>query len=93
MKIFDSMKLLAKHIAQEVNTCRFVFKDARTPLLPKWLLGLAIAYAIMPFDLIPDVIPVLGYVDDVIIIPGLITLAYTMIPKYIIAECRQRALQ
>ena len=54
------------------------------------LLGLAIGYLLLPFDLIPDFIPVIGHLDDVIIVPGLIYLALKMIPNEIILECREK---
>lgn len=58
-----------------------LMQDPDTPLISKILLGIAIGYALMPFDLIPDFIPVLGQLDDLIIIPGLIYLALMFIPK------------
>ncbi|MEO8419277.1 MAG: DUF1232 domain-containing protein [Methylophilaceae bacterium] len=54
------------------------------------LLGLAIGYLLLPFDLIPDFIPVIGHLDDVVIVPGLIYLALKMIPHEIILECREK---
>lgn len=54
------------------------------------MLGLAIGYLLLPFDLIPDFIPVIGHLDDVIIVPGLIYLALKMIPNEIIHECREK---
>lgn len=54
------------------------------------LLGLAIGYLLLPFDLIPDFIPVIGHLDDVVIVPGLIYLALKMIPNEIILECREK---
>jgi uncharacterized membrane protein YkvA (DUF1232 family) len=62
----------------------------QTPLFAKILLGLALAYLLLPFDLIPDFIPVLGQLDDVLIVPGLIYLALKMIPDHVVAECRQQ---
>lgn len=56
----------------------------------KVLLGLAIGYLLLPFDLIPDFIPVIGHLDDVVIVPGLIYLALKMIPNEIILECREK---
>ncbi len=68
-----------------------VLRHPQTPLLSKILLGLAIGYLLMPFDLIPDFIPVIGQLDDVLIVPGLIYLALKMIPDEVVAECRKGA--
>jgi uncharacterized membrane protein YkvA (DUF1232 family) len=65
-------------------------RHPRTPLFAKILLGLAVAYLLLPFDLIPDFIPVVGQLDDVLIVPGLIYLALKMIPDDVVAECRQQ---
>jgi uncharacterized membrane protein YkvA (DUF1232 family) len=65
-------------------------RHQQTPLLAKFLLGLAVAYVLLPFDLIPDFIPIIGQLDDVIIVPGLIYLALKMIPDEIIRECREK---
>ena len=66
-------------------------RHPETPRLAKWLLGLAIGYVLMPFDLIPDFIPVLGQLDELVIVPGLIYLALRLIPDKIIADCRHAA--
>jgi uncharacterized membrane protein YkvA (DUF1232 family) len=70
-----------------VQVYQLVIKDARTPRLAKWLLVLAVGFALMPFDLIPDFIPVLGHLDNVIIVPILVLLALKLIPADLVEEC------
>ncbi len=84
------MKSIAKSFKRELRLYQLVLKDRRTPRVAKLLLGLAVGYALMPFDLIPDFIPVLGQLDDVIIVPILVIVAVKMIPKVVIEECRMK---
>jgi uncharacterized membrane protein YkvA (DUF1232 family) len=84
----ESMKTLYQDFKRELAVYRLVAKHERTPRVPKWLLGAAIGYLLLPFDLIPDFIPVLGQVDDVLIVPGLVWLALRCIPPDVIEECR-----
>ena len=71
---------------------RLVLKHPQTPWIAKLFLGLAVGYLLLPFDLIPDFIPVLGQLDDVIIIPILLYIALLFIPKIVIQSCREQAL-
>ena len=57
------------------------------------MLGIAIAYLATPFDIIPDFIPVLGHLDDAVIVPSLVFVAFKLIPDSVIADCRARAAQ
>lgn len=69
---------------------RLILADPRTPRFPKILLGLALGYALLPFDLIPDFLPVIGQLDDLVIVPGLVLLALKYIPKEVVEDCRKR---
>ena len=66
-------------------------KHRKTPVIAKILAVLAIAYALSPIDLIPDFIPVIGLLDDVLILPGLIAASIKLIPKDVFEECRVQA--
>ncbi len=68
-------------------------RDPRVPLGAKLLAGAVAAYALSPIDLIPDVIPVLGYLDDLILVPAGVWLVLRMIPAALVSELRQRAAQ
>ncbi|GAK54066.1 hypothetical protein U14_05343 [Candidatus Moduliflexus flocculans] len=86
--MFRHLKFIAKRIFDEINVYRRLAIDPRTPWLPKILLVVAVAYFVSPIDLIPDVIPLLGALDDLLIVPGLIWLAVKLIPPALIAEHR-----
>ncbi len=74
---------------REVDVYRRVLCDPRTPRLPKFLLGLAVAYLVSPIDLIPDCIPVLGHLDDLVVVPGLVGAALWLVPKVVVADARR----
>jgi len=84
------LKNLAENFKREIGVYRLVLKDERTPAAAKLLLFLAVSYALMPFDLIPDFIPVLGQLDDIIIVPILVLLALMIIPAGVVEECRKK---
>ena len=86
-----SLKAIAKTLKKELKTYRLVISDKRTPRLAKTMLALAVGYALMPFDIIPDFIPIIGHLDDAVIIPLLVIIALKMIPKEVIEDCRKRA--
>jgi uncharacterized membrane protein YkvA (DUF1232 family) len=87
---FESWKTKAKQLKREVYALYLASKDPRTPWYAKVLAALIIGYALSPIDLIPDFIPVLGYLDDLIIVPAGIVLLLKMIPKEVMEEARQK---
>ncbi len=82
------LKQVAKQLKAEFEVYRLVLKHPQTPKPAKWLLGLAIGYVLMPFDLIPDFIPVIGQLDDAVIVPLLVYFALQMIPDEVMVACR-----
>ncbi len=89
--MFEKLKNLAAQLKQELEVYRLVLKHPETPVSAKVFLGLAIGYLLMPFDLIPDFLPIIGQLDEVVIIPILLYLALLFIPKHIIQSCREQA--
>ena len=63
----------------------------QTPAAAKFICAMAVAYALSPLDLVPDFIPVIGYIDDIILVPALIALALRLIPDEVMEECREKA--
>jgi uncharacterized membrane protein YkvA (DUF1232 family) len=91
--VFDALKQAAKRLKLELNALALACRDPRTPWYAKALVLLVIAYAVSPIDLIPDPIPVLGYLDDLLLLPIGITLALRMIPPEVMTECRAKATE
>jgi len=89
MTAVNTLRRLLLKFQRELQLYRNVLADPRTPRLTKILLGAAVAYAVSPVDLIPDFIPVLGYLDDAIIVPALVYLALKTIPKPLLEQHRQ----
>ena len=81
----------AKRLKNETHALYLAARDPRTPWYAKVLAGLIIGYALSPIDLIPDFIPVLGYLDDLIIVPAGIALLIRLIPGEVLQECREKA--
>jgi uncharacterized membrane protein YkvA (DUF1232 family) len=88
--MIDRAKAFRKTIEREIRVYQLVLRHERTPWYARALLGLATAYFLSPIDLIPDPIPVLGQLDDLLIVPGLFALALKLIPKDVVAECREK---
>lgn len=91
MTIMDKWKQKARELKQEVHAIYLCCKDPRTPWYAKAMAGFIVGYALSPIDLIPDFIPILGYVDELILLPLGIAAVRRMIPQAILAECRLKA--
>lgn len=81
----------AGKVKRDGVTLWFALRHPQTPWLAKVLAFLVVAYALSPIDLVPDFIPVLGFVDDVLLLPALIWLAVRLVPPLVLAQCRSRA--
>ena len=91
VELFSKLKQKAKELKSEAQVLLIVYRDSRTPLSAKILISFTVGYLLSPFDLIPDFIPVLGLLDDLIVVPLLITLSIKLIPSEVLEEARQRA--
>jgi len=81
----------ARQLKRETYALYLAYRDPRVPWYAKLLAGCVVAYAFSPIDLIPDFIPVLGYLDDLVLVPFGIALSLKLIPPQVMAECRARA--
>ena len=88
--MLEGLKAKARALKREVQALILAARDPRTPWYAKWLVAGVVAYALSPIDLIPDFIPVLGLLDDLIIVPLGIVIAIRLIPAQVLAECRAR---
>lgn len=89
--IIEKWKQSARNLKKENWALFLAYKDPRTPWYAKLFTGLVVAYAFSPIDLIPDFIPVLGYLDDLVLVPLGVAAAIKMIPPEVMAECRDKA--
>ena len=80
-----------KQLKTEVYALYLAYKDPRVPWYAKLLAVCVVGYAFSPIDLIPDPIPILGYLDDLILVPLGIALAIRMIPTEVLDDCREKA--
>lgn len=93
MKLFTTWRARARQLRAEVMALVLAARDPRTPLIAKIVAVSVIAYALSPLDLIPDFVPVLGYVDDLLLVPLGIILARRLIPVQVIDDCRAQAAE
>ncbi|MEA4870915.1 hypothetical protein SDC9_207191 [bioreactor metagenome] len=85
------LKARAKQLKTDLPAVFLALKKRETPWTAKALAALTVGYALSPIDLIPDFIPVLGYLDDLIILPALVALTVRLIPAEVMASCRAEA--
>lgn len=90
MAVMEKLRATGRGLKRQLALYRLILKDPRTPKLPKALLWLAVGYTLLPFDLIPDFLPVIGHVDDVIIVPLLIIIALRLIPAEVVQDCSSK---
>ena len=91
MSFVADLKTRARQLKTEITALYFAARHPRTPWYAKALVAAIVAYALSPIDLIPDFIPVLGFLDDVLLLPLGIMLALKLIPADVMTECRERA--
>ncbi|MCX8129334.1 MAG: YkvA family protein [Clostridia bacterium] len=88
---FQQFKSRARKLKNEVKALYLAYKHPEVPWYARFLILLVVGYALSPVDLIPDFIPVLGYLDDLILIPLGVSLAIKLIPSGVMEECRRQS--
>jgi uncharacterized membrane protein YkvA (DUF1232 family) len=91
MMVVEGWKQRARQLKTETYALYLAYKDSRTPWYARLCAALVVGYAFSPVDLIPDFIPVLGYLDDLVLVPLGVALVLQMIPRDVLAESRDRA--
>jgi len=89
--VIERWRQRARQLKRETYALYLAYRDPRTPWYARLFAAGVVGYAFSPIDLIPDVIPVLGYLDDLILVPLGIAVALKMIPPSVLAECRDKA--
>lgn len=91
MKILKKIKILAKELKRNVLVLWFAIRNNQTPLFAKVMAFFTVAYAFSPIDLIPDFIPVLGYLDELVLIPIFVWITLRLIPESVLVQSRLKA--
>ncbi len=86
-----SLKERAKRLKTDIPAVFLALKHPKTPWYVKVLAAITVVYALSPIDLIPDFIPVLGYLDDVILLPAMVALTARLLPQAVFVDCRAKA--
>lgn len=89
--MMNTLKEKAKKLKKDVPALFLALKDKETPVGAKFMAAITVGYALSPIDLIPDFVPLLGYLDDVILLPALITLTIKLIPISVWEKCLKDA--
>jgi uncharacterized membrane protein YkvA (DUF1232 family) len=89
--LIDTWKHKAKQLKRKIHTVYLAMRDSRTPWYARVLAAIIVGYAFSPIDLIPDPIPILGYLDDLVLLPIGILLLVKIIPPEVLQECRAKA--
>ena len=89
--MIEGWKRRTRQLKQETYALYLAYRDPRTPWYARVFVACVVGYAFSPIDLIPDAIPVLGYLDDLILVPLGISIALKMIPPPVMTECREEA--
>lgn len=90
MTLVRKLQEHARSLKCETYALYLAARDARTPWYARLLVAATVAYAVSPIDLIPDFVPILGYLDDLVLVPLGIALAIKLIPAPVLEECRMR---
>lgn len=91
MPVLEKFKQSVRRLKMETFALYFAARHPETPWYAKVLVAVVVAYAFSPIDLIPDFVPILGYLDDLVLLPLGIALAIKMVPPAVLADCRMRA--
>jgi uncharacterized membrane protein YkvA (DUF1232 family) len=93
MRVIKNLKEKSRKLKSELQAVYYAYLHPGVGLLPKLIIVIALGYALSPIDLIPDFIPVIGLLDDLVIVPFFIALSIQLIPDDIMRECRRKAVK
>ena len=91
--VLRRLRTWAGRLRRDIHALYLAYRDPRTPWYARAVGALVAAYALSPVDLIPDFVPILGYLDDLVLLPAGIALAVRLIPRDVMEDCRARAEQ
>ena len=89
--MLNKLKQRARHLKAEIYALYLAYRDPRVPWYARVFVACVVGYALSPIDLIPDFVPVLGYLDDLIVLPLGLSIALRLVPAEVMAECRAQA--